>query len=193
VFDGRSLNSDTAAFQLCDIVDPMLKDMVDDDDDLREVCHVSEPNAEKCYTLTIRKDKDGWYKTEPFEQIKIILRHKFYSLLDGYVATDEECNALLIPSAATGKVPVAPHSRKARHHKHNMAKGALPMEDAAVKLGHMGIFAKAYSCTGPEVTFANREECFKCSKCAGGFNILMNITLVIGLHSKMMYGDRSNA
>lgn len=39
IFDGQSLTKETAAFQLCDIEDPMLKDMVNTDD-LRETCNV---------------------------------------------------------------------------------------------------------------------------------------------------------
>lgn len=39
IFDGVTV-SETAAFQLCDIEDAMLKEMIEDDDDLRETCHV---------------------------------------------------------------------------------------------------------------------------------------------------------
>jgi general transcription factor 3C polypeptide 5 (transcription factor C subunit 1) len=41
IFDGTTLSKETAAFQLCDIHDPMLKEMIDDDETLREVCDVS--------------------------------------------------------------------------------------------------------------------------------------------------------
>lgn len=41
IFDGVTLTKETAAFQLCDIHDPMLKEMIEDEDDLREVCDVS--------------------------------------------------------------------------------------------------------------------------------------------------------
>jgi general transcription factor 3C polypeptide 5 (transcription factor C subunit 1) len=78
------------------------------------------------------KERDGWYGATAFEQIKTVLRHKFYSLLDGYIATDTECESLLVPTEETGRVPIPHHLRKSRHHKHNMAKGALPPEDAAV-------------------------------------------------------------
>jgi hypothetical protein len=88
------------------------------------------------------------------------LRHKFYTLLDGYVATDEECEALLIPAEDTGKVPVPPHERKARHSgKHNMAKGALRPEDAAVSLflAQM-VRADLIFRPGKETTGPDREE-----------------------------------
>lgn len=44
IFDGVTLSKETAAFQLCDITDAILKDMIDDADDLRETCHVSDPS-----------------------------------------------------------------------------------------------------------------------------------------------------
>lgn len=40
IFDGRTLTKETAAFQLCDIEDPMLKEMIQDTNDLRETCDV---------------------------------------------------------------------------------------------------------------------------------------------------------
>ena len=41
VFDGQTLTKETAAFQLCDITDPMLKEMIESVDDLRDTCDVS--------------------------------------------------------------------------------------------------------------------------------------------------------
>jgi hypothetical protein len=40
IFDGVTLTKETAAFQLCDILDPMLKEMIEDANDLRDVCNV---------------------------------------------------------------------------------------------------------------------------------------------------------
>lgn len=40
IFDGQTLTKETAAFQLCDIVDPMLKEMIEDPDALRDTCDV---------------------------------------------------------------------------------------------------------------------------------------------------------
>ncbi|KAG1755899.1 RNA polymerase III transcription factor IIIC subunit-domain-containing protein [Suillus lakei] len=65
IFDGTSLTKETAAFQLCDIHDPMLKEMIEDDENLREVCD----------------ERDGWYSAQALERIK--------------TATQEECEALL--------------------------------------------------------------------------------------------------
>src|SRR6266404_5212319 len=40
IFDGVTLTSETAAFQLCDITDPMLKQMIDEEEDVRDSCDV---------------------------------------------------------------------------------------------------------------------------------------------------------
>ena len=79
IFDGKTLAKETAAFQLCDIEDPMLKGMIEDAEELREVCD----------------DRDGWYTTHALERIKMVLRHKFFSLLEGHVASDEVSLGLL--------------------------------------------------------------------------------------------------
>ena len=78
------------------------------------------------------QERDGWYTALAFERIKKVLRHKFFALLSGYVATEDECLALLEEKASAGM-----HLRdfsKRRPGKHNMAKGAIPPEDAAVRL-----------------------------------------------------------
>ncbi|KAF9449926.1 hypothetical protein P691DRAFT_811492 [Macrolepiota fuliginosa MF-IS2] len=115
IFDGKTITKETAAFQLCDIRDAMLKDLIEDPEGLRDVCH----------------ERDGWYTSHAFERIKTVLRHKFFSLLDGRVATDRECQALLAATEAPGKTTAATRSQKLRTGKHNMAKGALRPEDAA--------------------------------------------------------------
>ncbi|KAI0771512.1 RNA polymerase III transcription factor IIIC subunit-domain-containing protein [Trametes elegans] len=114
IFDGTTVTSETAAFQLCDITDPMLKEMIEDEDALRETCN----------------ERDGWYTTAALERIKAVLRHKFFSLLLGHVATREECERLLVPDEGTEKLPQR-HRHRLKFGKHNMAKGALPPEDAA--------------------------------------------------------------
>ncbi len=40
IFDGLTVTKETAAFQLCDIHDEMLKEMIEDEEDLRETCNV---------------------------------------------------------------------------------------------------------------------------------------------------------
>lgn len=131
MFDGQTVTKDTAAFQLCDISDPMLQEMIEDTDGLREICNVSESTCHKQYWC-LQKDRDGWYTTHAFERIKTILRHKFFSLLEGHVVTDEECQALLAAGEGAAKGVGSNRSQKLRAGKHNMAKGALRPEDAAV-------------------------------------------------------------
>ncbi|KAI0306927.1 RNA polymerase III transcription factor IIIC subunit-domain-containing protein [Multifurca ochricompacta] len=116
IFDGVTLSSETAAFQLCDITDPMLKRMIDDEEDTRESCN----------------ERDGWFTSRALERIKTVLRHKFFALLEGYVATDEECLKLL--EQQDGTRVIRPFARRPRPGKHNMAKGAMPVEDAAARL-----------------------------------------------------------
>ncbi|KAM6504022.1 RNA polymerase III transcription factor (TF)IIIC subunit domain containing protein [Amanita muscaria] len=114
IFDGRNLTKETAAFQLCDIEDPMLKEMIEDPDGIRDECD----------------ERDGWYTTHAYERIKMVLRHKFFSLLEGHIATDEECHNLLTVNEGSLKAS-ATRTQKLRAGKHNMAKGALRPEDAA--------------------------------------------------------------
>ena len=40
IFDGKTMSKETAAYQLCDLEDAMLKEMVEDDEELRETCNV---------------------------------------------------------------------------------------------------------------------------------------------------------
>lgn len=51
IFDGVTTTKETAAFQLCDITDPMLKEMIEDDEDLRETPHV---RASPCFVTVSR-------------------------------------------------------------------------------------------------------------------------------------------
>jgi hypothetical protein len=121
IFDGKTITKETAAFQLCDITDPMLKSMIEDPEALRETCN----------------ERDGWYTTHAFEQIKTVLRHKFFSVLEGHIVTDEECRILLETTEGSVKASLAQRSSKLRAGRHNMAKGALRPEDAAVRLALM--------------------------------------------------------
>ncbi|KAF9057282.1 RNA polymerase III transcription factor IIIC subunit-domain-containing protein [Panaeolus papilionaceus] len=116
IFDGKTLTKETAAFQLCDIVDPMLREMIHDPEGLREDCN----------------ERDGWYTAHKLDQIKAVLRYKFFSLLEGEVPTDEECRELIsADGSGPSKPPTTHRSTKLRAGKHNMAKGALRPEDAA--------------------------------------------------------------
>lgn len=59
-----------------------------------------------------------------------MLRFKFFSLLSGYVATQDECEALLKQDGTERRAA----AHRVRPSKHNMAKGALKPEDAAVRM-----------------------------------------------------------
>jgi len=69
-----------------------------------------------------------------------VLRHKFFSLLEGHPASDEECRALLVAGEGSIKAAIANRSTKLRAGKHNMAKGALRPEDAAVSSNSLSVF-----------------------------------------------------
>ena len=45
IFDGVHLTTETAAFQLCDIHDSMLKEMIEDEDAVRDECNVRNKNT----------------------------------------------------------------------------------------------------------------------------------------------------
>jgi general transcription factor 3C polypeptide 5 (transcription factor C subunit 1) len=85
--------------------------------------------------LMLLQERDGWYANYALERIKTVLRHKFFTVLEGYPATDEECRQLL---AASEKLPSKSakdmsslRSVRLKIGKHNMAKGAMRPEDAA--------------------------------------------------------------
>lgn len=111
------------------------------EEDIRDECDVCEPVAilpdSTILNLSV-KATDGWYTSQAIEKIKIVLRHKFFQLLQGHVATEEECEALLNepPSKATMKT----RAPKLRMGKHNMAKGAMPPEELAVCMGFREMF-----------------------------------------------------
>ena len=86
-------------------------------------------------TCLLCKERDGWYSSHAFEQIKTILRHKFFSLLEGHVATEEECATLLSSNQSSSKLATT-RNPKLRAGKHNLAKGALRPEDAAASGPH---------------------------------------------------------
>ena len=51
---------------------------------------------------------------------------------EGHIPTQEECEALLDPDNAKRMPTLAHDKRRFQPRKHNMAKGALAPEDAAV-------------------------------------------------------------
>lgn len=73
IFDGVNVTTETAAFQLCDIHDPMLKEMIEDQSGLRDICNVGPVTLmveDVRLTLLIRNVMDGtahmlWNKSRP--------------------------------------------------------------------------------------------------------------------------------
>jgi general transcription factor 3C polypeptide 5 (transcription factor C subunit 1) len=82
---------------------------------------------------------DGFI-SRALERIKAVLRHKFFAQLEDYVATDEECLKLL--EQQDGTKAIRPFARRPRPGKHNMAKGATPVEDAAVHLSTLTLLSR---------------------------------------------------
>lgn len=72
------------------------------------------------------------------EKIKVVLRHKFFQLLQGHIATEEECEALL--NEPPLKATMKSGAPKLRMGKHNMAKGAMPPDELAVCVRQCGVF-----------------------------------------------------
>ena len=99
------------------------------------------------------KATDGWYTSQAIEKIKVVLRHKFFQLLQGHIATEEECEAML--DEPLSKATMKSRAPKPRMGKHNMAKGALPPEELAVCVGsHRMSLSEA-----EEVSLGNETPC----------------------------------
>ena len=80
------------------------------------------------------QDRNGWYTEAGLGRIKAVLRRKFFGMLDtGRPVTDAECADLLEEEyRPTVHSMYNSLGRNLRKGKHNMAKGALAPEDAAV-------------------------------------------------------------
>ncbi|KAJ3359005.1 tau 95 subunit of transcription factor TFIIIC [Allomyces javanicus] len=67
LFDGQRLHQMTSLFQLCDLTDPILKELVDSEEYLRETCH----------------PVDGWYYRGVILKLRARLRAKRAALASG--------------------------------------------------------------------------------------------------------------
>ena len=81
--------------------------------------------------LTALQERDGWYTSSALDVVKAVLRRKFFGMLEGHSVPDEACADLLDPEQ--GPTAVTREFERRRPGKHNMAKGALRPEDAAVR------------------------------------------------------------
>ncbi|CUA67791.1 Transcription factor tau subunit sfc1 [Rhizoctonia solani] len=85
IFDGRTLHSGAASFQLCDITDSLLVPLINDEKSVRK-----EPDI-----------ADGWYTSHEFGLIKAVVRRKHFNLLQGKVIEDKDCADLFVPGGLT--------------------------------------------------------------------------------------------
>ena len=122
------------------------------------------------------KATDGWYTPQTIERIKVVLRHKFFQLLQGHIATEEECEALL--NEPLSKAAVKSRAPKLRMGKHNMAKGALPPEELAVCVSSYG----TYLSKAEEVSSGDETPCSTSKEHAKA---------VVSLHGYMMAFSRT--
>ncbi|KAK9899970.1 hypothetical protein P389DRAFT_165068 [Cystobasidium minutum MCA 4210] len=69
IFDGEAVHSNVGSYQLCDMTDPFLQEMLQSEEFVREECDI----------------RDGWWDGEYFEFIRQILKRKFFALLNDNV------------------------------------------------------------------------------------------------------------
>ncbi|SLM35004.1 Transcription factor IIIC, subunit 5 [Lasallia pustulata] len=67
LFDGKTVVLDGKVWQVCDVVDPLLKSLLDTDD-LRDECHIK---------------TDGWYHNGTWAKVRVIMKAKLAKILAG--------------------------------------------------------------------------------------------------------------
>ncbi|KAI4087518.1 MAG: hypothetical protein LQ344_006713 [Seirophora lacunosa] len=80
LFDGRTVRLDGKVWQMCDVSDPLIKSMLD-----------TTPLRDECDTSS-----DGWYPNGTWAKLKIIMKVKMTSILDGDVHDPQLDNELSI-------------------------------------------------------------------------------------------------
>ncbi|QRW16504.1 transcription factor tau subunit sfc1 [Rhizoctonia solani] len=112
IFDGRTLHSGAASFQLCDITDSLLVPLINDQKSVRK-----EPDI-----------ADGWYTSHEFNLIKAVVRRKHFNLLQGKIIEDKDCadltvNKKYLRKAKSNRRPVAPERLMAAELEIALRKG----------------------------------------------------------------------
>ncbi|CAG8484210.1 5336_t:CDS:10 [Acaulospora colombiana] len=79
IFDGHTTKRDIAVFQMCDITDPLLKNLIESPDAVQEDC----------------TERDGHYKQDALLKMRKIMRRKFKALIEGKTLKDEDFEDLL--------------------------------------------------------------------------------------------------
>lgn len=111
IFDGVTVNSKIGNFQLCDVTDPLLRAHIDNVQACTATLESVDADGTQHWTWTRPEDDandtdqgqnqtgssctrdNGWWHPAYLEQIRQILRRKFFGLLEGY--TDIDCQDLL--------------------------------------------------------------------------------------------------
>lgn len=84
-----------SGFQVCDIVDPVIKFLLEDPSYRRDEFDVRPPSRQRQTLLThLLKDTDGWWHSAPLTRIRALMRKKYEGLGQGIAYTDEECMRL---------------------------------------------------------------------------------------------------
>ncbi|QRW02231.1 transcription factor tau subunit sfc1 [Ceratobasidium sp. AG-Ba] len=127
IFDGRTLRTGAASFQLCDITDSLLVPLINDERSVRK-----EPDI-----------ADGWYTSHEFALIKAVVRRKHFNLLQGKVISDKDCADLFVPGGLTASNSAArngmPHvgkkfPRKAKGNRRPVAPERLMAAELEIAL-----------------------------------------------------------
>ncbi|KAG9015025.1 tau 95 subunit of transcription factor TFIIIC [Tulasnella sp. JGI-2019a] len=124
IFDGKTMQQEVGpGFQLCDIHDAFLQELINDTKGLRTECDA----------------RDGWYSATAFECIKQVTRRKLFSLIDeGRIVSDAECVEIVEKMQAGRKTDatksVRPEpAKKQKARSRNKAKGVIPAEEEAAE------------------------------------------------------------
>ncbi|CAE6524612.1 unnamed protein product [Rhizoctonia solani] len=123
IFDGRSLHSGAASFQLCDITDSLLVPLIKDEKSVRK-----EPDI-----------ADGWYTCHEFSLIKAVVRRKHFNLLQGKVIEDKDCADLFVPGGLTSSNTIVrpvgkKYLRKAKSNRRPVAPERLMAAELEIAL-----------------------------------------------------------
>ena len=100
------MHRDRPDFQLCDITDPLIRRIIEDPKNLRDVCDVSisiSVTVSQHVRRSIRADvqpRSGWYEPSALEHIKQLTRLKFFYVRENNApAPDEICHVTMVEYA----------------------------------------------------------------------------------------------
>ncbi|CAE6486568.1 unnamed protein product [Rhizoctonia solani] len=144
IFDGRTLHSGAASFQLCDITDSLLVPLINDQKSVRK-----EPDI-----------ADGWYTSHEFNLIKAVVRRKHFNLLQGKIIEDKDCADLFVPGGLTSSNTMVrtvnkKYLRKAKSNRRPVAPERLMAAELEIALRKGG---ESVSGQGKEPTGVEESE-----------------------------------